>query len=192
MALVLSVTPAWGRVMKPLVAAAAILLSMSAQAQEKPATPGPEVYATLERAAIMVKDRPAAVKFYRDVLGYTEETSGVGIKLPPGHPLNLPPEATLSMSYMKSHDGAYVALMGVDDAGLSPLDRPGGKGNAYNDVMLVHVTNNVDEIHRRAVAGGYEVLSAPTLSRTGRAKQMLLRDPNGIKIEINQMLAPAP
>ncbi len=170
--------------------AVALLFITSAQADEKPASP-PEAYATLERAAIMVKDRPATVKFYRDVLGYTEESSGTGIKLPPGHPLGLPPEAVLSMSYMKSRDGAYVALMGVEDAGLSSINRPTGKGNAYNDVFLVHVTNNVDEIHRRAVAGGYEVLSPPTLSRTGRAKQMLLRDPNGIKIEINQMIEAA-
>jgi catechol 2,3-dioxygenase-like lactoylglutathione lyase family enzyme len=178
----------WGITMFKRAIAVALLLTASAHAEDKPAST--EAYATLERAAIMVQDRPATVKFYRDVLGYTEESSGTGIKLPPGHPLGLPPEATLSMSYMKSRDGAYVALMGVDDAGLAPIDRPKGKGNAYNDVFLVHVTNNVDEIHRRAVAGGYEVLSPPTLSRTGRAKQMLLRDPNGIKIEINQMIEP--
>ncbi len=178
--------------MKRLVVVAAGLFCANAYADEKLAPPQPEAFATLERAAIMVKDRAATVKFYRDVLGYVEESTGTGIKLPPGHPLGLPAEATVSMSYMKSHDGAYVALMGVEDAGLAPIDRPTGRDNAYNDVMLVHVTNNIDELHRRAVAGGYEVLSSPTLSRTGRAKQMLLRDPNGIKIEINQMLAPAP
>jgi hypothetical protein len=32
------------------------------------------------------------------------------------------------------------------------------------------------------------VILAATLSRSGRAKQMVLRDLNGIKIEINEMI----
>ncbi|MCB2106540.1 MAG: VOC family protein [Rhodobacteraceae bacterium] len=145
-------------------------------------------HATLQRAAVMVKDRPATVAFYRDVLGYVEEQSATGITLPPDHPLGLPPDAIVSMSYMKSRDGAYVAVMGVDSESLPTLDHPQGSDNAYNDVILVHVVTDADEIYRRALAGGYTVLGPPKLSRTGAAKQLFLRDPNGIKIELNQML----
>lgn len=173
--------------MRFLLSAVALLVCSSAFAQ----TPD-EGYATLQRVAIMVKDRPATVKFYRDVLGYVEESSGTGITLPPDHPLSLPPDAVLSMSYMKSRDGAYVALMGVDSKNLGTLDRPKGKANAYNDVILVHEVHNIAAIHKRAVAGGYEVLSAPTLSRSGKAMQMIMRDPNGVKIELNEMLKTAP
>lgn len=148
----------------------------------------PDAFATLQRAAVMVKDRPATVKFYREVLGYTEEPSVTGIKLPADHPLGLPPDAVISMTYMKSRDGAYVAVMGVDSPSLPTLQRPTGKENAYNDVILVHVVTNVDEIYKRALAGGYTVLAPPTLSRTGAAKQMFMRDPNGIKIELNEIL----
>lgn len=147
--------------------------------------------ATLQRVAVMVKDRPATVKFYKEVLGYAEEPSSTGITLPPDHPLGLPADAVISMSYMKSKDGAYVAVMGVESKSLPTLQRPSGRDNAYNDIILVHVVNDVEEIHRRAVAGGYEVLNAPKLSRTGGAKQMFLRDPNGLKIELNQILKPA-
>jgi catechol 2,3-dioxygenase-like lactoylglutathione lyase family enzyme len=146
--------------------------------------------ATLQRVAVMVKDRPATVKFYKEVLGYAEEPPVTGVTLPPDHPLGLPSDAVISMSYMKSKDGAYVAVMGVESKSLPTLDRPTGRDNAYNDVILVHVVDDVEAIHARALAGGYEVLNAPKLSRTGGAKQMFLRDPNGLKIELNQILKP--
>jgi catechol 2,3-dioxygenase-like lactoylglutathione lyase family enzyme len=169
--------------MRFLVAlAVALLAAVGAQAQPS------EGIATLQRAAVMVKDRPATVKFYRDVLGYTEEPTATGVKLAPGHPLGMPADAVLSMTYMKSKDGAYVAVMGVESAQMGTVQRPTGTDNAYNDVMLVHVVTGIEEIHKRAVAGGYTVLNAPTLSRSGVAKQMFLRDPNGIKIELNEIL----
>ncbi|MDX2144763.1 MAG: VOC family protein [Rhodospirillaceae bacterium] len=146
--------------------------------------------ATLQRAAIMVKNRPATVKFYREVLGYTEEPTSTDIRLPTDHPLGMPPDAVLSMTYMKSLDGAFVAVMGVDSKEMGTVTRPTGNANAYNDVMLVHVVTGIEAIHARAVAGGYTVLSPPILSRSGRAKQMFLRDPNGIKIELNEMIEP--
>jgi catechol 2,3-dioxygenase-like lactoylglutathione lyase family enzyme len=161
----------------------ALLLVTGAAAQDVP-----ESFATLQRAAVMVKDRPATVKFYRDVLGYAEEQTTTDIKLPPDHPLGLPPDAVLSMTYMKSRDGAYMALMGVDSKSLPTLQRPTGSDNAYNDVILVHVVKNVDDIYKRAIAGGYTVLTPPKLSRTGAAKQLFMRDPNGIKIELNEIL----
>lgn len=169
-----------------IAVAVSVLIGVAASAASEEINK--DAYATLERAAIMVKDRPASVAFYRDVLGYEEQQSGTGIKLPPDHPLGLPPDAVVSMTYMKSRDGAYVALMGVESDSLPTLDRPTGSDNAYNDIILVHVVTDVEEIHRRAVAGGYTVLSPPHLSRSGRAKQMFLRDPNGIKLELNQML----
>jgi catechol 2,3-dioxygenase-like lactoylglutathione lyase family enzyme len=162
-----------------------IVCALSAAARAEDPAAG---IATLQRAAIMVKDRPATVKFYRDVLGYTEEPSSTDIRLAPDHPLGMPPDAVLSMTYMKSKDGAYVAVMGVDTKDMDEVSRPSGSTNAYNDVMLVHVVTGIEAIHARAVAGGYAVLAPPTLSRSGRAKQMFLRDPNGIKIELNEIL----
>jgi catechol 2,3-dioxygenase-like lactoylglutathione lyase family enzyme len=167
-----------------LILAAALGLTMPVATAAEPAAG----VATLQRAAIMVKDRPATVKFYREVLGYTEEPTSTGIRLPPGHPLGMPSDAVLSMTYMKSHDGAFVAVMGVDTQEMGAVSRPSGSANAYNDVMLVHVVTGIEAIHARAVAGGYTVLSPPVLSRSGRAKQMFLRDPNGIKIELNEMI----
>ena len=165
------------------LALVALCIASSAMAADMP-----ESYATLQRAAVMVKDRPATVKFYRDVLGYAEEHTTTDIKLPPDHPLGLPPDAVLSMTYMKSRDGAYMALMGVDSKSLPTLQRPTGSDNAYNDVILVHVVKNIDDIYKRAIAGGYTVLTPPKLSRTGAAKQLFMRDPNGIKIELNEIL----
>ena len=99
---------------------------------------------------------------------------------------------TCGLTYLKSRNGAYVAVMGLDDAALETLARPDGVANAFGDVMLIHLVRGIDEVHARAVAGGYRVIKAPILSVTGASKQIFLREPNGIRIELNEILAAAP
>jgi catechol 2,3-dioxygenase-like lactoylglutathione lyase family enzyme len=144
------------------------------------------VSATYLRTAIFVKDRAATVKFFRDVMGYEEGPTGPVEA--PAEALGLPPDAKVTLTALKSKDGAGLSIMGVDSAALASLARPSGIANAGGDVMLVHQVTGIDEIHARAKAGGYEVLMPPRLSRTGKSKQMFLRDPNRVRLELYEML----
>jgi catechol 2,3-dioxygenase-like lactoylglutathione lyase family enzyme len=144
---------------------------------------------TLLRAAFFVKDRPAVVAFYRDVLGYTEGATTIGAgPYPDGNAWGLPAGAHIDLTYLKSDDGAFVAVMSTD-AQLPEVGRPTGTANAWNDVVLIHMVKNIDAIYARAVAAGATVLQPPKLAASGRAKQMFLRDPAGIRLEFNEILS---
>lgn len=159
-----------------------VSLSWGALAQEG------AVSSTYLRTAIFVTDRPATVKFFRDVMGYEElQTGDLGVT-EPGNPLGLPAGAKRTLTGMKSKGGAGLSIMGIDHPDFKPLARPANAGNGAGDVMLVHQVENIAEIHRRAVAGGYQVLMAPKPSPSGRSLQMFMRDPNGVRLELYQML----
>lgn len=154
----------------------------SASAQSLP------VDSTYLRTAIFVADRAKTVAFFRDVMGYKElATNDLGT-VDAGNPLGLPAGSKRILTGMASKDGAGLSIMSVEHPDFKPLARPAGTGNAAGDVMLVHQVVNIAEIHRRAVAGGHEVLMAPKPSPSGRSLQMFLRDPNGVRLELYEML----
>lgn len=140
------------------------------------------------RTAIFTADRGATVKFYREVLGYEELATNDLAPAEPGNPLGLPAGAKRVLTGMKSKDGAGLSIMSVNHPDMKPLARPAQAANAWGDVMLVHQVTNIAEIHRRAAAGGHEVLMAPRPSASGRSLQMILRDPNGVRLELYEML----
>jgi len=146
------------------------------------------VDSTYLRTAIFVVDRAKTVAFFRDVLGYKELTTNELGTVDAGNPLGLPGGSKRVLTGMASKDGAGLSIMSVEHPDFKPLARPAGIGNGAGDVMLVHQVVNIAEIHRRAVAGGYEVLMAPKPSPSGRSLQMFLRDPNGVRLELYEML----
>lgn len=57
---------------------------------------------------------------------------------------------------------------------------------AQCDTAFTHLafeTNNVDEVHRRAIAAGYEAVSEPQTMRGGAVKVFYLRGPEGVIVE---------
>ncbi|MDX2222505.1 MAG: VOC family protein [Rhodospirillaceae bacterium] len=148
----------------------------------------PVVSSTYLRTAIFTADRAGTVKFYKDVLGYEELTTNELAAPEAGNGLGVPAGAKRVLTGMKSKDGAGLSIMSVEHPDMKPLARPAQAANAWGDVMLVHQVSNIAEIHRRAVAGGHEVLMAPRPSASGRSLQMLMRDPNGVRLELYEML----
>jgi catechol 2,3-dioxygenase-like lactoylglutathione lyase family enzyme len=168
----------------PKAAVVAVCLALAATAA------GAEevVSSTYLRTAIFVQDRAATVKFFREVMGYEEAATSELAPAPENDPLGLPPGTKRTLTGMKSKDGAGLSIMGVAHLDLKPLARPAGTGNAFGDVMLVHQVTNIKEIERRARAGGHEVLRPALPSASGRSLQMILRDPNGVRLELFEML----
>ena len=147
------------------------------------------VSSTLLRTAIFVKDRPATVAFYCKVMGY--EDIGTAPIDSFAEAMGLPADAKVTLTTLKSKDGAGLSIMGVESSNFGLLNRPKGIVNASGDIMLVHQVTGISEIHTRAVTGHYTVLMAPKLSRTGKSMQMFLRDPNGVRIELYELLPTA-
>jgi catechol 2,3-dioxygenase-like lactoylglutathione lyase family enzyme len=152
-----------------------------------------EAYSTLTRAAFFVAEPDATIIFYKDVLGYEEGKTSRNVgPYDADNAWGIPAGSHLRMTYLKSRDGAYVAVMGLEDASLGTLLRPDGVANAFGDVMLIHLVKNMDEVYSRAIAGGYDVIKPPIFSGSGTSKQMFLRDPNGIRVELNEILTATP
>ncbi|MBL8642673.1 MAG: VOC family protein [Rhodospirillaceae bacterium] len=157
------------------------LAAPAAQAQEA-------VSSTYLRTAIFVADRAATVKFFRDVMGYAELSTN---DLPPAtanDPLGLPEGAKRTLTGMMSKDGAGLSIMGIVHPDFKTLARAAGGANSAGDVMLVHEVKGIKEIEARARAGGYEVIRAAIPSPSGKSLQMFLRDPNGVRLELYEML----
>lgn len=168
--------------MKAIITLVTLICAGAAVAQEA------AVSSSYLRSAIFTTDRAATVKFYRDVMGFEEVSTN---ELPPAtenDPLGLPAGAKRTLTGMKSKDGAGLSIMGIEHPNFKPLARPAGFGNAAGDVMFVNQVVNIKEIERRAKAGGYEVVRPAIPSPSGRSLQMFLRDPNGVRLELFEML----
>jgi catechol 2,3-dioxygenase-like lactoylglutathione lyase family enzyme len=165
-----------------------VLAVLAALAAGPAAAADQAVSSTYLRTAIFTADRAATVKFYREVLGYEELATNELAPAEPGNALGVPAGAKRVLTGMKSKDGAGLSIMSVEHPDMKPLARPAAAANAWGDVMLVHQVTNIADIHRRAAAGGHEVLMAPRPSPSGRSQQMIMRDPNGVRLELFEML----
>jgi catechol 2,3-dioxygenase-like lactoylglutathione lyase family enzyme len=164
------------------VLAVVVALASGAMAQDQ------AVSSTYLRTAIFVADRAATVKFFREVMGYEEAGTNELAPAEAGNGLGLPAGAKRTLTGMKSKDGAGLSIMGIEHPDFKPLARTAQGANAGGDVMLVHQVTNIAEIHRRAVAGGYDVVWGPKPSGSGKSTQMFLRDPNGVRLELYEMI----
>ncbi|MCB2106539.1 MAG: hypothetical protein KDE14_02505 [Rhodobacteraceae bacterium] len=165
-----------------LISALLVLLSWSASAEEA------DVSSSYLRTAIFTTDRAGTVKFYRDVMGYAEGPTSELAPAGENDPLGLPNGAKRTLTIVMSKDGAGISVMQIDHPDFKPLARPANFGNAAGDVMLVHQVTNIKEIERRAREGGYDVLRPAIPSPSGKSLQMFLRDPNGVRLELYELL----
>ena len=109
-----------------------------------PATAQNDAYATLTRAAFFAANPEETIKFYKDVLGYEEGDTARNVgPYPADNAWGIPEGSHLRLPYLKSRDGAYVAVLGLEDSTLEAMPRPNGVTNAYGDVMLIHLVKNM-------------------------------------------------
>jgi glyoxylase I family protein len=126
-----------------------------------------------------------SLRFYRDLLGmevwadfkddsqYVQDVTGV-------------PGAQIWMIKLKAQDGVSVELLQY----LShPQDVP-PPGQAC-DVGCNHVALEIDDIdalYERLLAHGIEFHAPPTVSSDGSAKATYCRDPEGVLVELVELL----
>ncbi len=148
-----------------------------------------DAFATLTRAAFFAEEPDETIKFYINVLGYQEGPTARNVgPYPADNHWGIPEGAHLRMTYLKSVDGAYVNVLGLEDASLPLNTQSKSTQNSYGTVMLIHTVNNIDGVFQKALEGGYTVIKQPTLTTAGTSLQMFLIDPNGIRIELIERL----
>ena len=139
----------------------------------------------IRHTGIVVSDMQASLRFYRDLLGMevwadfkddsqmVQDVTGVT-------------EANLWMIKLKAADGVSIELLQY----LShpqPVPAP----RRACDVGCNHVALQVDDLdalHEKLVAEGIEFNVAPTISSEGFAKITYCRDPEGVLVELVEIL----
>ena len=108
---------------------------------------------SLQYSTMIVKNLEESIRFYRDVLGFSE---GYHVDFPVG-----------GITIMKSPDGACVEL-------IESPHYPVGLYSIGTDV------DNLDEALERLKSKGCEPIGEVTLTSVGR--QVFIMDPNGVRI----------
>lgn len=131
--------------------------------------------ATALTPLIQVHDMPAAIHFYRDLLGFEIVNSSPEIEAPEGRYFHW---ALLRL------DGAYLMLNTAYDAGERPAERDALREAAHDDTGLFFSCPDVDAAWRHLVAKGVD--PEPPKAAPYGMKQLYLRDPDGYSLCFQQ------
>lgn len=138
-------------------------------------------------SARCVTNTDAIIEFLQTVLGY-EVRRDVGFVVGEQSAINMP-EGTKERFVQAFAPGAstgYLVFMDHGDATKSgPATTLGIPSRGIG--MWSLPTNDIDEVHSRALAGGIDVVHGPAVFNSPfltASRSMLLRDPDGFQIEI--------
>jgi pimeloyl-ACP methyl ester carboxylesterase/catechol 2,3-dioxygenase-like lactoylglutathione lyase family enzyme len=169
---------------------AALLLGLAAALANGASDSG--TVSTVRRSTLVVHDMDAAVRFYRDVLGFEVWLQNTGTVGPSSLPSEAPPGSTSRFTIMKGRH-PWVGMIGLLQYGdARPLPgRPDKLGPG--DVVLMIETEDLEGAWRRMQTAGTPILRPPqTTEVTGAggakwlASFVFAFDPDGHLIELNQ------
>jgi catechol 2,3-dioxygenase-like lactoylglutathione lyase family enzyme len=143
---------------------------------------------TIRHTGIVVSEMHRQLRFYRDVLGMEvwEDFVGEGPFL---ESLTAVPGARIWMIKLRSQQGGSIELLQYLNC---PQDVPPRVRSC--DVGCNHVALQIDDIdglYERLRQEGIEFHAPPAVSPTGRFKMAYCRDPEGVILELVEVL-PAP
>ena len=140
----------------------------------------------IRHTGIVVSSMETSLPFYRDLLGlevwWNQVEEGPMVEAVTGVP-----GARIHTVKLKAPDGVSIELLQYLNT-----PKPVPALNASNNVGCNHVAlqvNDLDELHRKAVAQGIRFNSAPMTAAGGKAKVTYCRDPEGVVLELVEILA---
>lgn len=117
--------------------------------------------------SLNVPDPEASAEFFTGKLGYAAEMRDDGF-----------------ISLRHPDGGSNVIFLRT---GLPTFKPAEAAGRAREGVLLVHVVENLDEIHDGLLAGGADVVAPPETEPWGE-RYAQYRDPNGLIIQLVQWM----
>tara|TARA_B100000686_G_scaffold299007_1_gene332456 strand:- start:178 stop:624 length:447 start_codon:yes stop_codon:yes gene_type:complete len=133
---------------------------------------------------IIVQDMEKSLQFYRDILeleviqDYSDESDFINTVLG----LN---GACIRMVKLKSKDGNIIELLKYTNHPTEKLDLP------FYNVGICHIAftvTDLNKIYEKIEREGFEIISKPLLGSEKIAKVFFCVDPNGMRIELVQMI----
>lgn len=162
-----------------------------------PATVAPGSKAVARRLTTVVADLGKTKRFY-EALGFREDRRAEVSDAASLSVFGLEPGARLTFIRMTMDntlstgriDGGTLGFAQVHDRPLPRL-RDATRGETMLGMpILVMTTDGIDAVHARLVAIGAEIL-APPFPAGGGLTSMIVRDPDGLRMEISQPARPA-
>lgn len=171
-----------------------MLVAVSASSETELNTEADEVVidSVMLRTALVVSDIEASKRFYSYALGYTVSYSGDISRPAVLEQLQLDEGREVSFAVLKGATsvkdqeltGAMIGLLHVDNPPLPRMVRPGPDSMATGEGMMAIVSSDIATIYERAKELGVTVLLPPTLSADESESEMVIYDPDGIRIHV--------
>ena len=146
----------------------------------------------LLRLAIAVSDIERSKHFYTYALGYeigfdgdiTRDTVIDQLQLAPGQTVHFTVLRGASEVGEISGPGAMIGLMEIDNPPLPAMQRPGPGTIATGEGVLAIVASDMDTIYERMLELDARVLYPPTKSPDGSESELVVYDPDGLRIHV--------
>lgn len=175
---------------------AALGLAAAAAAAEPP----PEVVSVLSRTAIVVHDLEASKRFYTYALGYrvafdgdiTRPIIATQLGLAEGQRAWFTVLESTNVIAGQKRDGAMIGLLSIANPEPPRMARPAGHDLAVGEAMLAVRTSDIATAHARLKELGARILLEPLRSPDGTQVELVVHDPDGIRIHVVERSDPAP
>jgi catechol 2,3-dioxygenase-like lactoylglutathione lyase family enzyme len=142
----------------------------------------------VRHAGIVVRDAEASLRFYRDLLGLSVQNDQVESGPFIEGLLDIPGVRVRTVKLGAREGVALVELLHFH----SPA--PTGAVPGLTQLGPTHVAltvDNLDLLHARLTDAGVKFMSEPADSPDGKARVAFCADPDGVRLELVQVLAPA-
>lgn len=180
-----------------LVLLPALFLAATAKAAD---APPPEVVSVLSRTAIVVHDLAKSTRFYTYALGYrvvfdgdiTRPIIATQLGLAEGQRAWFTVLESSNVIAGQKRDGAMIGLLSITDPAPPRMARPAGHELAVGEAMLAVRTTDIAAVHARLQELGAKILLEPLGSPDGAQVELVVHDPDGIRIHVVERSDPAP
>ncbi|MGI9225868.1 MAG: VOC family protein [Woeseiaceae bacterium] len=193
--------------MRTLIVAAVACLAIGCGSDSRSAPTVPvddtqddTIDSVLLRMALVVDDVEASKDFYSHVLGYTVGFDGDITRPAVIEQLQLAKGQTAHFVVLRGADsvdgrelnGAMVGLLHIDNPPLPAMQRPGPATLATGEGMMAIVTSDIATVYARAQELDARILLPPMKSADGSESEMVVYDPDGVRIHVVEVHTPRP
>lgn len=153
-----------------------------------------DTVSVMSRMTMVVADLDASIRFYRYALGYevlsdrivTNPIVKIQMGLTQDRKVRF---AILRSSHMidgKKREGAQLGLIQIGNPSLPATRRPAGTDLATGEAMMAMRTTHIELVYARLRELGARILLEPMTSPDGREVELVVHDPDGIRIHVVQ------
>jgi catechol 2,3-dioxygenase-like lactoylglutathione lyase family enzyme len=169
-------------------------LSLPVLAQEPIASAAAGTVSVMSRMTMVVADIETSKRFYSYGLGYEALSDAVITNPVVKTQMGVAPDrqvrfAILRSSHMiagKKREGAQLGLIQVGNPALPVMKRPNNADLASGETMMAMRTTNIDLVYARMKELKARILLEPMKSPDGKETELVVHDPDGVRIHIVQ------